>query len=208
MSHLQGTSRRKFGAGIPETAPVFIRRLIAGWHRQIDNGDGAAVLFAKPQPDGFIRSVQIGDAPWRWQARKVPARDRVETPRSSILFLPRNNSDNRLRRLQRIIEIPEIRQDFAVAVSAVFAQPRKNLVLFELFNVEEDRGKLRGVVARLQIRIEIIQQAMQMFRRKGHPGNQVSTFGVLPLLASGLTLLLVHGQDSRQNDTLSSGGDY
>ena len=58
-------------------------------------------------------------------------------------------------------------------------------------------GKPRGVVALLQVRIKVIQESIQLFWRKRHRGNHVSTFGVLPLLKSGLSLLFVHGQGSR-----------
>lgn len=84
--------------------------------------------------------------------------------------------------MKRMIEVCEICEHFAVAISAVFAQPRQNRVLVELFNMEEERGKPRGVIARLQMRIQIVQESMQLFRRKGHPGNEASPFGVLPLL--------------------------
>src|SRR5262249_19892396 len=123
VSYLYCTPRRKLGASIPETTPIFIRRLIAGGHRRLDDGDGAAVLLAQGQADGFIRSVQVGDAPRRWEVRKVPTRDRSETSRRPILFLPSNDSRYRRRRLQRVIQAREIGQHFAVAIPAVVAQP-------------------------------------------------------------------------------------
>ena len=171
MGHLQCTARRKFGASVPETSPEFIRRLIAGWDRCLDDRYGAAALLAKAQLYGFTRSVRIGDAPRRWQFRKVPACDSIETSRSPILLLSGCAPGNKRRRFQRFIEVCEIGEHFAIAVSAVSAQPRQNLVPFELLGVQEDRGKLRGVVARLEVRVQLIQEPMELLWRKRIPAR-------------------------------------